>query len=81
MFLAAKYPIGSMIPFTVEGKQYMARAEVHSNSPYGISVYESTQSGSNSQGRMKLLQRVMQNTPDKGVGEVENLFSEIERDL
>lgn len=83
MFLANKsqYPIGSMIPFTVGDKKYMARAEVHSNSPYGISVYQAKSDGSSSsQGRMKLLQRV-QNTPDKPQAEIENLFSEIERDI
>lgn len=81
MFLAAKYPIGSMIPFTIEGEKYMARAEVHSNSPYGISVYKATSSGT-PQSRMKMLERVdQQTTPDKGADLFENLFSEIEKDV
>jgi hypothetical protein len=81
MFLSSKYPIGSMIPFTIEGKNYMARAEVHSNSPYGISVYEATSaSGGTPQSRMKMLQRVDQQTTPAD-NSFENFFSEIEKDL
>ena len=81
-FLANKKPIGSMIPFSVDGVNYMARAEVHSNSPYGISVYKSTSNtpGNGAQGRMKLLQRVY-NSPEEKLEGIEQFLSEIEKDL
>lgn len=79
LFLSSKYPIGSMIPFTVDGEKYMARAEVHSNSPYGISVYKATSSGT-PQSRMKMLERVDQQTTPAS-NPFENLFSEIEKDV
>jgi hypothetical protein len=80
-FLAdrSEHPIGTMIPFSVDGHQYMARAEVHSNSPYGISVYEAT-SGNGTQGRMKLLQRI-QDSPDVKSEDVEKFLSEFEKEL
>lgn len=79
-FLADRtnHPIGTMIPFSVGGEQYMARAEVHSNSPYGISVYKATSGGP--QGRMKLLERV-RNSPDNRASEVEQFLSEFEKEL
>lgn len=81
MFLSAKYPIGSMIPFTIDGQKYMARAEVHSNSPYGISVYKSTDTPSGTpQSRMKMLQRVDQQTTPTD-NSISDFFSEILKDL
>lgn len=81
LFLSSKYPIGSMIPFTVDGERYMARAEVHSNSPYGISVYKSTGASSGTpQSRMKMLQRVDQQTTPAD-NSIENFFSELEKEL
>jgi hypothetical protein len=67
LFMRNKYPIGTMIPFEADGMEYMARVEVHSNSPYGITVYEKAgmTDGQNVQpsnepqdGRAQLLQRI-----------------------
>jgi hypothetical protein len=58
----------------------MARAEVHSNSPYGISVYQSTGAGNGTQGRMKLLQRV-QDSPDDKLEQLNSLLSEMGQEL
>ena len=74
----ANHPIGTMVPFTVDGKQYMARAEVHSNAPYGISVYESK---SGTQGRMRLLDRVTQNAPDEHEQQMQQLLLELSKEL
>lgn len=81
MFLAdqSTHPIGTMIPFSVDGKQYMARAEVHSNSPYGISVYQS-KGGNGAAGRMKFLQR-LQNSPEESLEQVNEFLSELEQEL
>ncbi len=82
-----KYPHGTMIPFTVDGVNYMARAEVHSNSSYGISVYESTGTSTSPTGgpqaRMKLLQRVQDtpSAPDESLMDLSEIFSEIEKDV
>jgi hypothetical protein len=62
-FLKNKRPIGTMVSSNIGGKDYRFRSEVHSNSPYGISVYE--QKGDNAQqdpeavsGNSQILQRL-----------------------
>lgn len=64
LFMQNKYPIGTMIPFEADGKNWMARVEVHSNSPYGISVYEQKESSQpientqSTSGVAQILQRI-----------------------